>query len=225
MRVFELVRDERPREKLLSQGPGACSTAELLAILLRTGTRQHSVLELAQSWLREVGGLAGLARLPAAEILGKKGVGKAKAATLLAALELSRRLAREAGRAEPVLDSPEVVYQLLAPACLSARTELFGILTLDARHRLLKEHVLHRGVRDGAQVEPAEVFYRAIADNAHAIILWHSHPSGDPTPSQDDLALTRTLVEAGKILRIAVLDHVIVAAGGFVSLRRQGFFS
>lgn len=222
MRVRELSKDERPREKLLAKGPEACSTAELLAVLLRTGTRHQGVLELAQQWLAETGGLSGLSRLSPEVILERKGVGKAKAATLLAALELSRRLAAEELKVGAVLDSPEAVYRLLAPAYLRERTEVFGMLTLDVRHRLIREHTLHRGVRDGASVEPAEVFHRAIVDNAHAVILWHTHPSGDPRPSHDDVALTRTLAEAGKLLRIAVVDHLVVAAGGFVSLRREG---
>lgn len=222
MRVRELSKEDRPREKLLARGPAACSTAELLAVLLRTGTRQQGVLELAQNWLAEVGGLPGLSRLSPETILKRKGVGKAKAATLLAALELSRRLAAEELRLGAVLDSPEAVFRLLAPAYLRERTEVFGFLSLDVRHRLIREHVLHRGVRDGASVEPSEVFYHAILDNAHGVILWHTHPSGDPRPSPDDVALTRTLVEAGKALRISVVDHVVVAAGGFVSLRQQG---
>ncbi|MCX7895402.1 MAG: DNA repair protein RadC [Thermoanaerobaculum sp.] len=190
-------------------------------MLLRTGTRHQGVLELAQQWLAEAGGLKGLSRLPASAILQKKGIGKAKAAALMAALELSRRLVAEELRGGAFLDSPEAVYRFLAPAYLRERTEIFGILTLDVRHRLIREHVLHRGVRDGASVEPAEVFHRAILDNAHGLILWHTHPSGDPRPSSDDLALTRTLVQAGQVLRVAVLDHVIVAAGGFVSLRQE----
>lgn len=222
MRVRELGEDERPREKLLAKGADACSNAELLAVLLRTGTREQGVLELAQAWLSEVGGISGLSRLSPEAILKRKGVGKAKAATLLAALELSRRLAADELRTGAVLDSPEAVYRLLAPAYLRERTEVFGLLTLDVRNRLIREHVLHRGVRDGASVEPAEVFHRAILDNAHGVILWHTHPSGDPQPSHDDVVLTRTLVEAGKVLRIAVVDHVVVGAGGFVSLRRNG---
>jgi len=222
MRVAELSREERPREKLLTRGPESLSTAELVAVLLRTGTREEGVLEFAQGWLGEIGGLAGLLRLAPSEILGKKGIGKAKAAALLAALELSRRLAGEQLRVASVLDSPEAVFQFLAPRHAGARLERFGVLTLNVRHRLIAEHVVHEGTRDGAQVEPGEVFRRAILDNAHAVILWHNHPSGDPTPSQDDLLLTRTLVEAGKVLRIAVLDHLVLGAEGFVSFRRQG---
>ncbi|MGQ9834950.1 MAG: RadC family protein [Thermoanaerobaculaceae bacterium] len=222
MRVSELSEEERPREKLLAHGPAALTNPELLAVLLRTGTAGVDVLDLARDLLQECGGLTGLARLPVSELFAKKGIGKAKAATLAAALELSRRLVGEEARQRPVLNSPEAVYRFLAPRVLSERTEAFGVLTLDVRHHLLREHVLHRGVRDGARVEPAEVFHRAIQDNAHAVILWHTHPSGDPSPSHDDLSLTRTLAEAGKILRIQVLDHVIVASGGFASLRQRG---
>lgn len=225
MRVSELSEEERPREKLLTHGPAALTNPELLAILLRTGTAGVDVLGLARGLLQECGGLTGLARLEVSELLAKKGIGKAKAATLAAALELSRRLVGEEAKHGPVLNSPEAVYRFLAPRVLSERTEIFGILTLDVRHHFLREHYLHRGVRDGAGVEPAEVFHRAIQDNAHAVILWHTHPSGDPSPSPDDLSLTRTLAEAGKVFRIQVLDHLIVASGGYVSLRQRGDLS
>lgn len=222
MRVSELSEEERPREKLLAQGPAALTNPELLAILLRTGTEGADVLHLARALLQECGGLTGLASLQVAELLGKKGIGKAKAATLAAALELSRRLVGEEARQRPLLNSPDAVYRFLAPRVLSERTEVFGVLTLDVRHHLIREHVLHRGVRDEARVEPAEIFHRAIQDNAHAVILWHTHPSGDPSPSHDDFSLTQTMADAGKVFRISVLDHVIVASGGFVSLRQRG---
>lgn len=222
MRVAELRPEERPREKLLAQGPGALSDVELVAVLLRTGRRGEPVLEMARHWLDEAGGLVGLSRLDMAAILGRAGVGPAKGTVLAAALELGRRLAHAQLAGQPVVDRPELVAQLVERGYGSERVEVFGCLTLDARHRLRRCHVLHRGGRTHADVEPAEVFHRAIADNAHAVVLWHTHPSGDAAPSDDDIALTRQLVEAGTLLNVMVLDHVIVGDGSFVSLRQRG---
>ena len=222
MRVAELRPDERPREKLLAHGPAALTEVELLAVLLRTGRHGEPVLELARRWLDEVGGLVGLARLDIAEILRRRGVGPAKGTVLAAALELGRRLAQAQLAGQPVVDRPELVAQLVERTFGAERVEVFGCLTLDARHRLRRCHELHRGGRTHADVEPAEVFHRAIVDNANAVVLWHTHPSGDPTPSDDDLALTRQLVEAGRLLNVAVLDHEIVGGGSFVSLRQRG---
>ncbi len=221
-RVAELLPEERPREKLQRQGAAALSDVELLAVLLRTGTLGEPVLEYARRWLAEVGGLAELAGLDVARLAERKGVGAAKGATLAAALELGRRLARQSLEGRPLLDRPELVAEFVTRHWGGERVEVFGCITLDTRNRLRGSHVLHRGSREHAPVEPAEVFHRAIADNAHGVILWHTHPSGDPAPSDDDAQLTRRLAEAGRLLRIAVLDHVVVARAGFVSLRQRG---
>jgi len=207
---------------MLARGAASLSDAELLAILLRTGRKGESVLELARRWLAEAGGLAGLAALDLAELMRRKGVGSSKATIVAAALELARRLAREQATARPLLDRPELAAEMLARRHADERVEVFGCLSLDARHRLLREHVLHRGGRTHADVEPAEVFRAAIADNANAVIVWHTHPSGEPSPSDDDLALTRQLVAAGRTLNIKVLDHLVIAREGFVSLRQRG---
>lgn len=222
MRVSELAQDERPREKLLERGPETLSDAELLAVLLRTGVAGTDVLALAEKWLSETGGLDGLAASDRRAILQRKGIGPAKGSVVAAALELGRRLARLSLAREPLLDRPEVVADYLARSFGSARVERFGAITLDARNRLLRVHELHRGGRAHADVEPSEVFHNAILDNAHAVILWHTHPSGDPAPSEDDVTLTRRLADAGRLLNVAVLDHVIVARSGFVSLRQRG---
>lgn len=217
-----MLPEERPREKLLRRGPGALTDVELLAILLRTGVRGEPVLEYARRWLTEAGGLEALAAGPAVQVLQRKGVGPAKAAAVAAALELGRRLARTPLLSQPLLDRPEAVGEYLRQRWGLERVEVFGMVTLDARHRLLQEHTLHRGARTHSPVEPGEVFSAAIRDNAHGVILWHTHPSGDPGPSHDDVELTRRLAEAGRLLNISVLDHIVVARGGYVSLRQRG---
>jgi DNA repair protein RadC len=222
MRVAELSRDERPREKLLEKGPGALSDAELLAVLLRTGISGTDVLEMARRWLDDAGGLENLARSSPHEIVKRRGVGLTKGAVVAAALELGSRVARKALAGRDLMDRPEAVAEYLGHRYGHERVEVFGALTLDARHRLLRQHELHRGARTHADIEPAEVFHSAIVDNAHCVILWHTHPSGDPAPSGDDEALTRRLAEAGRLLGIAVLDHIVIARGGFVSLRQRG---
>ena len=222
MRVAELDRDERPRERLLEKGPEALSDAELLAVLLGTGTRDAGVLEFAERWLADAGGLEGLAAADRRLLLQRKGIGPAKGSVVAAALELGRRLARRTLGRRPVLDRPEAVADYLARAYGAARVEKFGAITLDARNRMIRVHELHAGGRTHADVEPAEVFHAAILDNANALILWHTHPSGDPSPSEDDAALTRRLAEAGRLLNVAVLDHIVVTREGFVSLRQRG---
>jgi DNA repair protein RadC len=222
MKVADLPPDERPREKMLAKGSASLSDAELLAVLLRTGRKGEPVLELARQWLAESGGLTGLAALDVAELRRRPGVKVAKATVLAAALELGRRLARQRLEARSLLDLPELAAEFLARRHADERVEVFGCLTLNSRHRLLREHLLHRGTLTHAEVEPREVFRAAIADNAKALILWHTHPSGDPSPSDDDLALTRQLAQAGKVLGVAVLDHLVIASGGFVSLRQRG---
>jgi DNA repair protein RadC len=222
VRVCELSPDERPREKLLARGAEALTDVELLAVLLRTGRRGAPVLEYARDWLDEEGGLAGLATLNVTQLLSHNGVGPAKGAILAAALELGRRLARERLERRPVLDRPELVADYLAQRYASSPVELFGVVALDARHRVIEVRELHRGGQTTSPVEPKNIFRQILAYNANALILWHTHPSGDPTPSQDDLDLTRRLVEGGRLLNVQVLDHIVIARSGWVSLRQRG---
>jgi DNA repair protein RadC len=222
VRVSELSRSERPREKLLERGPEALSDAELLAVLLRTGTRGTSVLEMAATWLEEAGGLEHLSLSDPRLVMHRKGVGPAKGTVVAAAMELGRRIARRSLVGQAVLDRPESVADYLTRSYGTVRVEVFGSLTLDSRNRLLRVHELHRGARAHSDVEPSEVFNSAITDNAHSLILWHTHPSGDPSPSDDDVSLTRRLADVGRLLNIGVLDHVVVGRGSFVSLRQRG---
>jgi DNA repair protein RadC len=222
VRVSELSRSERPREKLLERGPEALSDAELLAVLLRTGTHGTGVLEMAEEWLAESGGLEHLSLSDPRLVMHRKGVGPAKGTVVAAAMELGRRIARRSLVGQAVLDRPESVADYLTRCYGAERVEVFGSLTLDSRNRLLRVHELHRGARAHSDVEPSEVFNSAITDNAHSLILWHTHPSGDPSPSDDDVSLTRRLADVGRLLNIAVLDHVVVGRGSFVSLRQRG---
>jgi DNA repair protein RadC len=222
VKVSELSPDERPREKLLARGADALTDVELLAVLLRTGTRGAPVLEYARDWLDREGGLAGLATLDVSQLLACDGIGPAKGSMLAAALELGRRLARERLDGRPVLDRPELVADYLTQRYAVSRLELFGVVALDARHRVLAVREVHRGGRTTSQVEPMAVFRQVMGYNANALILWHTHPSGDPTPSQDDLDLTRRMVEGGKLLNLQVLDHIIIGRSGWVSLRQRG---
>lgn len=225
MRIADLPPEQRPREKLCHDGATALSDAELVAVLLGTGTQGLPVVELATCWLDEVGGLNRLAALGLQEVLKRKGIGLAKGCILVAALELGRRLARRRLVDITLLDRPELIADWLSPAYARERVEVFGCLTLNSRHHLIRCHELHRGGRAHADVEPSELFHKAIVDGCHAIVLWHNHPSGDPTPSDDDIQLTRRLADAGRLLRIAVLDHLVIATHGFVSLRQRGLGS
>lgn len=225
MRIADLPPEQRPREKLRHAGAAALSDAELVAVLLGTGTQGLPVVELAARWLDEVGGLERLAALDLHQVLKRKGIGLAKACVLVATLELGRRLARRRLGGVVLLDRPELIADWLSPAYAHERVEVFGCLTLNSRHHLVRCHELHRGGRAHAEVEPSELFHKAIVDGCHALVIWHNHPSGDPTPSDDDVQLTRRLADAGRLLRIAVLDHLVIAPHGFVSLRQRGLGS
>ncbi len=219
-RMRELQPSDRPRERLLDAGADGLSDAELVAILLRTGSAEIGVVEAANGLLVEHGGLAGLARLGVRELLRRPGIGPAKAAAVAAALELARRLARvELDHAEQ-LDRPDVVGDFLVARLRRERQEVFGLVTLDARHRLVGVHDLTRGTRNQSPVDPAEVLRTALIDDAAGVIVYHNHPSGDLEPSRDDIALTRRLVEAGDVVGVPVLDHLVVAGGRWLSLRR-----
>jgi DNA repair protein RadC len=217
--MCDLDPDQRPRERLLDSGAESLSEAELLAVLLRTGTRGQSAVDVAQQLLAEGGGLRGVARLSAAELQGRPGIGGAKAAALCAALELGRRLSLEAlGEAE-TLDRPDLVGRFLVARLGNQRREVFGILSLDTRKRLIRPRELWEGTRTHAPVDPQELFRAALIDDAAALILFHNHPSGVLDPSADDLALTRRLVRAGDVVGIEVLDHFLVAGPEWVSFR------
>lgn len=219
-RVQDLAPEERPRERLARHGAIALSNRELVALLLGTGSAGASALDLAEQLLAS--GLRPLAARSLDELEAERGLGRAKATRLLAALELGARVASEGTGSQPAFHVPADAARFLLPRYGARPVETFGLLALDVRHRLKKEAVVSVGCLTSSLVHPREVFREAIASRAAAIVLFHNHPSGDPEASAEDLALTRRLVAAGTLLGIEVLDHVILGAGRFVSLKERG---
>jgi DNA repair protein RadC len=219
LRIREMESSQRPRERLLEFGPTVLSDAELIAVLLRTGHRGRGAVVTAQELLAAAGGVAGVSRLCVEDLVRRPGIGPAKAASVLAALELACRLVGAEVQRGERLDRPEGAAAYLACRLKSERREVFGVLCLDARHRLLGTHRLSVGTRTQAPVDTAEVFRRALLDDAAGLVLFHNHPSGDLDPSRDDLVLTRRLVRAGETMGVSVLDHLIVAGCRWLSLR------
>lgn len=213
----------RPRERLLALGSAVLSSQELLALVLGSGVRAAPALELARHLLVRTGGLRGLAQLGARELLGLRGIGPAQAGRLAAAFELARRLAAEPAERGLVIRSGADVMRLLGPRVRDVRKELFFALLLDGRHRLLREERVSEGSLTSSIVHPREVFAPAIKESAGAIVVAHNHPSGDPTPSTEDLDVTARLAEVGRLVGITLLDHVILGDPGFVSLRERGY--
>ena len=222
VRIAETPAADRPRERLFRLGPGALTQVELVAILLGTGGPGSSTLDLASELLSGSGALNALARRPPADVARVRGVGAAKAARVAAALELGRQL-QEEGRAERHrIRSPADVYRWFAPRLSDLSAEEFHVLALDSQSAVLRDLMITRGILNSSLVHPREVFRGAIAEAAAGIIVVHNHPSGDPTPSADDRAVTRQLVEAGKVLDLPVYDHVVVGAGRYLSFAEAG---
>jgi DNA repair protein RadC len=219
--IREIEPSSRPRERLLEFGPSVLSDAELIAVLMRTGRRGRGAVVEANALLVDAGGLSELARWSAAELLGFDGIGPAKAATILASLELGHRVARSRLRETEILSDPSVVGEYLLRRLQVERREIFGFLTVDGRHRLIRSHEHSLGTRTQAPVDPADLFRKALGDGAAGMLVYHNHPSGQLEPSRDDLDLTRRLVRAGEVVGVAVWDHVIVGCGQWLSLRRS----
>jgi DNA repair protein RadC len=218
-RLLDLPSEDRPRERLARHGAGALSNRELLAVVLGTGTRRASVLDLAAALLDS--GLRGLAGRSVADLESERGLGRAQAARVAATLELGARLASE-GRTAPAFRTAAESARYLLPRYGARPVETFGILALDVRHRLKREAVISVGCLTSSLVHPREVFQEAVVARAAALVLFHNHPSGDPEPSGEDVALTRRLSSAGTLMGIEVLDHLVLGAGRFVSLKERG---
>ena len=221
--IHELPRSERPRERLVDLGPHALSAAELLAIVLGSGSAGQSALGLAQAVLAGAGGsLRRIAMQPVAALRAVPGVGTVRAVTIHASLELGRRMAAESREDGAPIRSPRDVVAVFAPRLEDLPVEEFHVAVLDAQHRLERDVTVTRGILNSSLVHPREVFREAIAERAASVILVHNHPSGDPTPSPDDRAVTDQLVAAGRLLDIPVHDHVIIGRGRYTSFAEAG---
>ncbi len=221
-RITDLEQSERPRERLAKHGPQALNSAELLAILVRVGVPGENAVQVGQRLLKDLHGLRGLQRADYQEICNQHGIGPAKAAQIKAAIELGRRLSVEAPEERPSVHSPGDAADLVKYEMSALEQEELRVILLDIRNRV--EHILtvYRGSLNSSQVRIGEIFQAAIRRNAAALIVVHNHPSGDPTPSPDDIALTRAIVQAGKLLDVDVLDHLIIGSGRWVSLKEHG---
>ena len=218
----DIPPDARPREKLLASGAGALADAELIALLLRTGFKGTSVLQLAQNLLDHFGGIHGLLRAQADDMKRVKGLGPAKRAELAAVVELARRALAQEMTQKPVLSTPALVKQFLKLQLGGRAHEVFAVMFLDAQSRLIKLEEMFHGTLTQTSVYPREVVKRAIALNASAVILAHNHPSGAADPSKADEALTQTLTQALKLIDVRVLDHVIVGEAEALSFAERG---
>lgn len=221
--VSRLNPEDRPREKLRRVGPGALGDNELLAVLLGSGTASASALAVATSVLEASGGLHGLLRASREELLRFKGLGEARTAQVLAALELGRRVMARRAAERPQIMGPQDAAACLMPEYGARPVEQFGALLLDTRHRVIRAALLSVGSQDATPVQPREVFRQAVLASAAAVVLFHNHPSGDPQPSQDDVSLTVRMAAAGELMGIGVVDHVILGDGRYCSLKESGY--
>jgi DNA repair protein RadC len=217
-RAGALATGDGPRERLDALGAEALSEAELIALLLRTGGGGRDALALAAWLLQQHQGLAGLATIEATELVCTPGVGPAKSAALTAALELGRRLAARRLRPGDPVRGPADVFRHFHARLRHARHERFLVVLLDGRHRMMREVVISQGTLTASLVHPREVFRPALREAAAAVVLVHNHPSGDPTPSTEDREITVRLADAGSLLGVPVLDHVVIAERGWASL-------
>jgi DNA repair protein RadC len=230
MRLKDQPVSERPRERLVARGPDALTHAELIAILLRTGLKGANVVEIGRRLLQKYGSLHAIALASVDDLKQEPGVGPDKAATLVAAFALARRMEAEMREESPVLDNPAAIANYLRETNRVKGVEQFQVLMLNTRRRLIRTEKISDGTLDTILVHPREVFKSAIAANAAAIVLVHNHPSGDPTPSEADVKVTRDLIRAGQLLKIEVLDHVILGSAtkerlkDYASLRELGHF-
>ncbi len=221
-RITDLKETDRPRERLAALGPQALSNAELIAILLRVGVPGENAVQVGQRLLNKFSGISGLHRAPLAEMCQQHGIGEAKAAQIKAAIELGRRLTVENPEERASINSPADAAALVQYEMSALEQEHLRVMLLDRRNKVLEVVEVYRGSVNSSQVRVGEVFKEAVRKNASGIIVVHNHPSGDPTPSPDDVAVTRAIVQAGKLLDVDVLDHLVIGQGRWVSLKERG---
>ncbi len=220
--IKDLREEDRPRERLAKLGPQSLTTAELLAILLRVGMVGETAVQVGQRLLQTFGGISGIHRASFDELQNQKGIKLAKAAQIKAAIELGRRLVLESPEERPVVHTPADAAELVQYEMSALEQEELRVLLLDTRNRVQHIETVYRGSVNSSQVRVAEIFKAAIRRNATNLIVIHNHPSGDPTPSPDDVAITRAILQAGELLDVKLLDHIIVGRGKFVSLKERG---
>ena len=224
-KIKDWPSQERPREKLINQGPETLSEAELLAILIGSGSGKVTALDLAKTLFVEHQTLRSLASLGVADLKKFKGIGDARAVCIAASFELARRLHSSPEVERPIIRTPSDVAQQLIPKLRDLKQEVFIVLHLNSANRITREVTITRGLLNSSLTHPREVFRQAIVEHAASVILVHNHPSGNPEPSQEDLAITKQLVEASKVVGIPVHDHLIIAGWMFTSLAERGFIS
>ncbi len=220
--IRDLPAGERPRERMSAYGPESLSTAELLAIVLRVGSRGESAVRLAERLLSELGGITGIAQARLPQLSALPGIGLAKAAQIKAAFELGKRLATSADGLKTVISNASAAAQLVMEDLRYRQQECLVGIFLDTRNQVICVRTLTKGTLAGSPAHPREIFREAIAQGSATIILCHNHPSGDPTPSRDDIALTERLTKVGEIMGIPIVDHIIIGAGRYVSLKDAG---
>lgn len=220
-RIRDLPNDDLPRERLARHGGGALSTAELVAIIVRSGGPGQSALQIAQTLVARFG-LVGIVHASLDELCAVAGCGPATAVQLKAAVELGRRLAVPPADTRVRIAAAADIARLLAPEMARLEQEHLRVVLLTTRHDVLAVHEVYKGSVNQSQVRPAEVFREAVRRNAPAVVVVHNHPSGDPAPSPDDIHLTRQLVQAGRLLGVRLVDHVVIAEHGWASLRERG---
>lgn len=221
-RISDIHEADRPRERLENLGPQALTNAELIAILLRVGIKGENAIQVGQRLLKEFGNLRGLHRVPFKELKSQRGMGEAKASQIKAAIELGKRLQLEAPEEKPVINSPADAAALVDYDMSALEQEHLRVILLDRRNKVLAIVEVYKGSVNSSQVRVGELFKEAIRINASSMIVTHNHPSGDPTPSPDDVAVTRAIVQAGKLLDIDVIDHLVIGSGKWISMKEKG---
>jgi DNA repair protein RadC len=220
-RITDLDQNDRPRERLAEHGANALTSAELLAILLRVGVQGENAIQLGTALLNEFGGLVGLHKASFIEVCSRRGIGNAKAAQIKAALELGERMRMVTPAEKPVIQNPRDAADMVQYEMSALPQEHLRVMNLDTRNRVINIEKLYIGSLNSSTVRVGELFKSAIQRNAASIIVIHNHPSGDPTPSPEDISLTRAIVQAGKLLDIEVLDHLVIGHT-YVSLKERG---
>lgn len=221
LRIHDMQKEERPRERLMKSGASALSDSELLAIILRTGSRQENIITLCQRLLKEYN-LKQLSQINLNQLMKIHGIKESKASQIAACFEIARRLESFNDGEKLKINSPEDVYRRIYPMMREQKKEMFIELCLDTKNQVIKEGTISIGSLNANIVHPREVFKMALAESAAHIIVAHNHPSGDPTPSREDIEITKKLVETGSIMGITVLDHVIIGDGRHFSMKEAG---